>query len=508
MATQSLDEETTKKVIRQVEFYFSDSNLLTDGFMRKSITESEDGMINLALICSFNRMRKHLSLGDVKPDEVAQDVVNAVAQTLRTSASLKVSEDGKKVGRTTELPKPEEVEQVDIRTLAVSPFEYDLKLEDVEKFFGQYAKVNSVRLPHHVGDKKFFCGTALVEFSSDEEVEKIMKEKLVYAGAELELKPKKDFDAEREKELEDFKKSRPAVGSNHQNNSNEEESYPKGLIIAFKLKSTSNEIPSDQNGVDQQANDNSAVPKTGEKPHFEIAPGENDQKVDEDNNERKDAKETGSQDDNEMKEAKEAESKENSKTKETKRNETKETEGGEKKLQAGEKFSAAAYKDNMDVVSREDLRSVFEKFGTVKYIDFKIGEVSGYIRFEETEAAQKARAAAVISEKGGLVVKNFIAILDPVTGEAEREYWSRLRGNQGKHREFKNKQGRGGWHGRGGKHARSRETGSRVDGPNKAQKVEVHLQILLRICSRLDLQMHSISIASSLFSFIILKLEA
>jgi len=62
--------------------------------MRKSITESEDGMISLALICSFNRMRKHLNLGDVKPDGVPQDIVNAVAQTLRNSASLKVSEDG------------------------------------------------------------------------------------------------------------------------------------------------------------------------------------------------------------------------------------------------------------------------------------------------------------------------------------------------------------------------------------------------------------------------------
>ncbi|XP_020217378.1 la protein 1 [Cajanus cajan] len=486
MATQSLDEETTKKVIRQVEFYFSDSNLLTDGFMRKNITESEDGMISLALICSFNRMRMHLKLGDVKPDDVSEDTVNAVAQTLRNAASLKVSEDGKKVGRITELPKLEEVEQVEIRTLAASPFEYDLKLEDVEKFFGQYAKVNSVRIPHHVGDKKSFCGTALVEFSSEEEVEKLMKEKLVYAGAELELKPKKDFDAEREKELEDYKKSRPPVGSNDQNNSHVEENYPKGLIIAFKLKSISDEIPSEQNGVDQEANNNSVVSKADEKPPSEITSWEDDQKVTEnvDNGEEKngmeEAKETENEENNEMKEAKETESEENNENKEGKETRNEEnnemkggkiTEGEEKNRQAGEKFSAAAYKDNMDVVSREDLKAVFVEFGTVKYIDFRIGEESGYIRFEETEAAQKARAAAVISEKGGLVVKNYIATLEPVTGEAEKEYWGLLRGNQGKHRDFKSKHGRGGRHGRGGKHGRSRENESRGDRPYKAQKV-------------------------------------
>lgn len=45
-----------------------------------------------------------------------------------------------------------------------------------------------------------------------------------------------------------------------------------------------------------------------------------------------------------------------------------------------------------------------------------MGEDSGYIRFEEPEAAQKARAAAVLAEKGGLAVKNYIAVLDPVSG--------------------------------------------------------------------------------------------
>lgn len=52
----------------------------------------------------------------------------------------------------------------------------------------------------------------------------------------------------------------------------------------------------------------------------------------------------------------------------------------------------------------------------MKYIDFKMGEDSGYVRFGEPEGAQKARAAAVLSEAGGLVVKNYIATLEPVIG--------------------------------------------------------------------------------------------
>lgn len=53
---------------------------------------------------------------------------------------------------------------------------------------------------------------------------------------------------------------------------------------------------------------------------------------------------------------------------------------------------------------------------SVQFIDFSMGSDSGYIRFEDAEAAQKARAAAVLTEEGGLIVKNFIATLDPVIG--------------------------------------------------------------------------------------------
>lgn len=51
-------------------------------------------------------------------------------------------------------------------------------------------QVNSVRLPRHVADKRIFCGTALIEYSTEEDAEKVLQQTLTYAGVELELKPK------------------------------------------------------------------------------------------------------------------------------------------------------------------------------------------------------------------------------------------------------------------------------------------------------------------------------
>ncbi|KAK9282296.1 hypothetical protein L1049_005210 [Liquidambar formosana] len=208
-------------------------------------------------------MRTYLGLGNSNARDVPENIVNAVAETLRKSDFLKVSEDGKKIGRVSELSKPEEIiEQVDIRTIAASPLEYDINIEDVESFFGQYGKVNSVRLPHHIADKRCFCGTALIEFSAEGDAEKVLKQNLVYSGTKLELKPKKVFDAKRTKSMEDLQKSHSSTGSNHKNNASTNTNYTKGLIVAFTLKRRSIGGPVGCNHKPDPTNNNGHVSMT------------------------------------------------------------------------------------------------------------------------------------------------------------------------------------------------------------------------------------------------------
>ncbi|XP_024006234.1 la protein 2 isoform X2 [Eutrema salsugineum] len=370
----SFNDETANKLITQVEFYFSDSNLPRDDFLRKEVTKSKDGLVSLPLVCSFSRMRNLLGLGNIRREDIPKRIVEGVANLLRTSDFLKVSANGLRIGRGTKLSKPEEVlEQVHRRTVAASPFEYSIKMEDVASFFSQYAKVNSVRLPHHIGDKRHFSGTALIEFSSEQDAEAILRQTLVYAGADLVLIPKIDFDRRRETAIKTLGKS----------------GFRRGHVVQFTLKRIANGVI------------NKEKPKSLEN---EIR-GKEDMAGNAEKLQGKDKK----------KESRDLVA-DNSCASLC-------TESGEKVDKADQLVVPPSV--NSDSVGPEVLKDVFQRFGSVKHIECSGGLDSGYVCFIDSETAMKARAAAQFV--GGLVVKNkFSVALEAVNGEMEREVWKRL----------------------------------------------------------------------------------
>ncbi|KAG0478421.1 hypothetical protein HPP92_013140 [Vanilla planifolia] len=413
-----------KVIIRQVEFYFSDSNLPRDKFLRTTMEQSEDGLVSLALICSFSRMRGHLGLGEVKPEEVLEETVLAVAEVLRKSSSLKVSEDGRRIGRSTELLKPEKlIEQIAYSVSAVAIIlEHQITLGCCPIFL-------------ICGD---FSGFVCLQLSVTAD----------YVPTNLLNVALKDFDAEREKSIE--------VEKNRSNKDGSNESYPKGLIISFKLKTLAADASTTQK---EEVNDVTEVkgvevPKPSDEEH---------------------ASENVGNQDNSSDEAQKGEGNDQSHACEDEENVAIDSSEGKEDKSTKDSMTCSVSKvvsvaDVEDVVTREDLRHVLQKFGTIKFIDYKMGEESGYVRFENPDAGLKARAAAVLRDEGGLVVKKkYVATLEAVTGDAEKNYWSLLRGNQEKHKENwgRGKQNRGGRQFVG---KRRHEFSSSKGRPNKAQK--------------------------------------
>ncbi|EIE26293.1 hypothetical protein COCSUDRAFT_46027 [Coccomyxa subellipsoidea C-169] len=209
-----VSDQAKSRAKKQIEFYFSDSNLPRDKFLREKIAEDPEGWVNLELLCTFTRMTEALGISRKGKDgkvEVSRLILSQVAEALQGSDSITVSEDGRSVRRTKPIESPEEVsKEVDARSLFASPFPYDTTLDAVTAFFNTVAPVNCVRMRRHLNSSDF-RGSVFVEFACEEQATEVMSKSLVYEGAPLRLERKVDFVNRKQEE----RSARGATGEAH-----------------------------------------------------------------------------------------------------------------------------------------------------------------------------------------------------------------------------------------------------------------------------------------------------
>ncbi|KAG2437798.1 hypothetical protein HXX76_005418 [Chlamydomonas incerta] len=219
---ETLTDAVKAKVVRQIEFYFSDSNLPKDKFLKERIAEDPNGFVQLNVICAFQRMRDLLGIKSQTPGTVPADKLQQVAEALAGSESLEVDESNTKVKRKQPLaPEAEIAKAVDARSLYARPFPMDATVDTITELFNAHGAVNCVRMRRHVRSK-MFKGSVFVEFGSLEEAEKVLAKAVEFAGATLRLQKKNDY-------LEGKRKARKAAGVHHGGFESDDSNAGQGL---------------------------------------------------------------------------------------------------------------------------------------------------------------------------------------------------------------------------------------------------------------------------------------
>lgn len=177
----------------QVEFYFSDSNLLVDKFLFSKVEGPANIPVPVSIVHSFKRMRHFQPL-------------SAIVEALKESKVLNLVDNDSCVQRKVPLPKSvqdkpmHEIEKVyEDEAMARSVYAKGFGEEkpstqfDIEAFFADYGPTNSVRL-RRAADK-MFKGSVFVEFDSEKTQKAFLAldPKPKWKGEDLDIKSKKQY---------------------------------------------------------------------------------------------------------------------------------------------------------------------------------------------------------------------------------------------------------------------------------------------------------------------------
>ncbi|XP_019170314.1 PREDICTED: la-related protein 6C-like [Ipomoea nil] len=170
---EELPEEVRLKIIKQVEYQLSDMSLLANENLAKQMSKDPEGYVPITSVASTKKIKSLLSN---KPMQV-------LAQALRSSSKLTVSNDGKKVKRKQPFTDKDK-EELQSRTVVAENLPDDHSHHNIEKIFNVVGSVKTIRVCHpqdsnsSASKGEHFISNklhALIEFESPEIAEKAVE---------------------------------------------------------------------------------------------------------------------------------------------------------------------------------------------------------------------------------------------------------------------------------------------------------------------------------------------
>lgn len=129
----SEEEELAQRIVAQVEFYFSDENILRDSFLLKHVRRNREGYVSLKLMASFRKVKSLTKSWE------------AVRDALRGSTRLEVNPEGTKVRRRDPLPPHDETGPSRSVVAFGLPWERP-SVEAVAELFARCGPISLIRL--------------------------------------------------------------------------------------------------------------------------------------------------------------------------------------------------------------------------------------------------------------------------------------------------------------------------------------------------------------------------
>lgn len=177
--------ESEQKIIRQIEYYFGDVNLVRDKFLQEQI-KADDGWVPMETMLKFNRLK------------ILSDDEKVICSAIKKSKSglMEVSEDMTKIRRSTSKPLPENTRErrddLNGRTMYVKGFSKESTLDELLAFFDKQGSIENLIMRRDF-DKKF-KGSVFVVFVKKEDFDTFLKaESIKYGDVELIKKSREDY---------------------------------------------------------------------------------------------------------------------------------------------------------------------------------------------------------------------------------------------------------------------------------------------------------------------------